>query len=73
MNKPVYLGSVILDLIKIEFWYDYIKEKFADKAKLCYIKTEDFYKNIKDYVKTRFDTSNYKTERALPIGKKFKK
>ena len=38
-----------------EFWYDYIKPKYQDKAKLCYtdtdsfiihIKTEDFYKGI---------------------------
>ena len=38
-----------------EFWYDYIKPKYGDKARLCYmdtdsfvinIKTEDFYKDI---------------------------
>ena len=38
-----------------EFWCDYIKLKYQDKAKLCYmdtnsfiahIKTEDFYKHI---------------------------
>ena len=38
-----------------EFWYNYIKPKDQDKAKLCYmdtdsfviyIKTEDFYKDI---------------------------
>ena len=30
MNKPVYLGLLILDLSKIliyEFWYDYVKPK----------------------------------------------
>ena len=39
MNKPVYLGQAILDISKMlmyEFWYDYIKPKYGDKAKLCY-------------------------------------
>ena len=56
INKPIYLGMSILDISKrliYEFWYDYIKRKYQDKAKLCYtdtdsfiihIKTEDFYK-----------------------------
>ena len=43
-----------------EFWYDYIKPKYQNNAKLCYmdtdgfiihIKTEDFYKDIADDVK----------------------
>ena len=62
MNKPIYLGQAILDLSKTlmyEFWYDYIKPKFGDKARLCYmdtdsfvmyIKTDDFYKDISDDV-----------------------
>ena len=57
MNKPIYLGMSILDISKTlmyEFWYDYIKPKYQDRAKLCYmdtdsfviyIKTEDFFKN----------------------------
>ena len=56
MNKPVYLGLSMLEISKTlmyEFWYDYIKPKYADNVKLCYIdtnsfimhiKTEDFYK-----------------------------
>ena len=35
MNKPVYLGMSILDSRKTlmyEFWYDYIKPKYQDKA-----------------------------------------
>ena len=38
MNKPVYLGMSILDISKIlmyEFWYDYIKPKYKENAKLC--------------------------------------
>ena len=33
------------------------------------IKTEDFYKDIANDVVKRFDTSNYKVNRPLPIGK----
>ena len=71
MNKPAYLGMSILDISKTlmyEFWYDYIKPKYKDKAKLCYtdtnsfiihIKTEDFFKDIGNNVKKWIDTSNY--------------
>ena len=83
MNKPIYLGQVILDISKTlmyEFCYDYIKSKYDDKARLCYmdtdsfvmnIKTEDFYKDIAGDVERWFDTSNYdeKDKRTLPIGK----
>ena len=37
MNKPVYLGMSILDIsetLMYEFWYDYVKLKCNDKAKL---------------------------------------
>ena len=40
MNKPAYLGMSILDIGKTlmyEFWYDYLKPKYKDKAKVCYI------------------------------------
>ena len=36
MNKPIYLGLLILDISKInmyEFWYDYVKSKYDDKAR----------------------------------------
>ena len=81
MNKPVYLGLSILEISKIkmyEFWHDYMKPKYSDKVKLrcmdtdtftIYIKTEDFYKDIADDVKKRFDTSNYEVNRPLPIRK----
>ena len=83
MNKSIYLGQAILDISKTftyEFWYDYIKPRYGDKARLCYmdadsfvinIKTEDFYKDIAGDIERRFDASNYddKDERLLPIGK----
>ena len=45
MNKPIYLGLSILDISKItiyEFWYDYVKSKYEDKARLCYMDTDSF-------------------------------
>ena len=81
MNKPIYLGLSILEISKTlmcEFWYDYMKPKYGDNVKLCYmdtdsfimhIKTEDFYKDIVDDVEKKIDTSNYETNKPLPIGK----
>ena len=40
----------ILDVIKIlmyEFCYDYVKPKYQDKAKLCYMDTDSFIIHIK--------------------------
>ena len=71
MDKPVYLGMSILDLSKItmfDFHYQYIKPKYGNQAKLLFtdtdsflyeIQTEDFYKDISEDVKDRFDTSDY--------------
>ena len=70
MNKPVYLGMSILEISKrlmYEFLYDYIKPKYQNNAKVCYmdtdsfiidIQTEDLYEDIPDDVKKGFDTSN---------------
>ena len=83
MNKLIYLGMSILDISKTlmyEFWYDYIKPKYQDRAKLCYmdtdsliihIKTDNFYKEIANDVEKQFDTSNYddNDKRPLPVGK----
>ena len=72
MNKPIYLGLSIL------FWYDYMKKKYGDMVKLCYmdtdslimnIKTKDFYKDIARDVEERFNTSNYDVDRPLLKGK----
>ena len=75
MNKPIYLGLSILEISKLlmyKFWYDYMKTKYGDNVKLCYmdtdsfimnIKTEDFYKDIANNVEKRFDTSIYEVDR----------
>ena len=77
MNKPIHLGKSILDISKTlmyEVWYDYIKPKDGDRAKLCYtdtgsfvihIITEDFYKDID--VERRFDKSNYDENNKRPL------
>ena len=75
-NEPLYLGLSILEISKTlmyEFWYEYMKPKYAGYVKLCYmdtdsfimhIKTEDFYKDIADDdVEKRFDTSNHLQEK----------
>ena len=81
MNKPIYLGLSILDISKTlmyKFLYDYMKPKYGNDVKLCYmdtdsfimnIKTEDFYKDVANGVEKRFDTSNYEVNRPLPTGK----
>ena len=83
MNKPIYLGQAILNISKTlmyEFCYDYIKLKYGNKARICYmdtdsfiiyIETEDFQEDIANDVDKWFDTSNYdkNDNRLLPIGK----
>ena len=72
----------ILDISKIlmyKFWYDYIRPKYGDRARLCYtdtasfiiyIKIKDFFEDISNVVKKWFDTSNCNknNKRPLPIG-----
>ena len=75
VNTPVYLGLSILELSKrlmYEFSYDYVKPKYGEKVKLCYIdtdslivyiKSDDIYKDIAEDVEIRFDG-------PLPTGKR---
>ena len=62
MNKPVYLSMSILDISKTlmyEFWYDYLKPEYKDKAKLCYMDIDSFAINI--------FTEDFRYEEALKI------
>ena len=66
MNNLVYLGLSILDLSKTvmyEFWYDYVKRKYGENAKLSdldtdsfivHVKTDDIYKDIAEDFEARF-------------------
>ena len=68
MNKPTYVGIAILDISKTlmyEVWYGYLKPKYGDRIKLCYmdtdsfipfIKTKDSCEDIADDAGKRFDT-----------------
>ena len=67
-----------------DFWYDSVKPKYGENAKLCYmdtntfivcIETDDIYKDITEDVKTRFGTSNYDLDRPFEkdLKKKIKK
>ena len=81
MNKLVYLGLSILELSKIsmhDFLYGYVKPKYGEKAKICYVDTDSFivyiktgdnFENIMKDVETRFGTVNYELDRLLPNRK----
>ena len=68
MSKPVYCGLSILDLSKTamyELWYDYVKSKYGENAKLYYMDTDSFIVHVKtenisiyiaEDVEKRFDT-----------------
>ena len=65
MNKPIYVGQAVLDISKTlmyEFWYDYLKPKYDDKVKLCYM---DILSDLDEW----YDTSKIdkKLNRCIPI------
>ena len=78
-NIPVYLGLSILRLSKIllhDFWYDYVKPRYGEKTRLCYmdidsfilyIKSDDIYKDMAEDAETRFDTSSYDLDKTLSV------
>ena len=61
-----------------EFWYDYVKPKYGENTKLCYMDTDSFvvhveaddvFKDIAENVEKWFETSNSEIDRPLPKGK----
>ena len=78
MDKPILVGQAILNKSKelmYEFFYDYLKPKYPNKIKLCYMDTDsfildierdDFFEDTKKDLEKRFDTSNYHKDMILP-------
>ena len=70
LNKPIYIGTCILDLSKLlmyDFHYNFIKVKYGDKVILLitdtdslyyFILTEDVYEDFDNY-RDLFDNSDY--------------
>ena len=64
-SKKIYLGLSILQISKIvlyEIWYDYMKPKYGEKTKLCYMDTDNFIVYVKTEdiakdVETKFNLS----------------
>ena len=81
-NKPVYLGMSILDISKTlmyDFHYNYIKKNYGSKAKLLMtdtdslmyeIHTEDFFEDMREDIKAKFDTSNFENSKLPRLNKK---
>jgi len=81
-NKQVYLGMSILDLSKTlmyDFHYNYIKKKYGPKAKLLMTdtdslmyenKNDDFFEDIREDIKDKFDTSNFENYSLPRLNKK---
>ena len=64
--------------MSIVSWYDCIKRKNGDKAKLCYteensltihVKSKHVYADLAGDFEKRFGTSNYEVEIPIPIGR----
>lgn len=80
LDRPIYIGFSVLEYAKhhmYQFHYDFIKNKYKDRAQLCYtdtdsllylIFTEDVFKDLRDNI-SQFDTSNYITNNEYNIPK----
>ena len=45
MDKPMYIGLSILDISKIakyKYWYDYVKPRYGNNSRLCYMDLDSF-------------------------------
>lgn len=78
LDKPVYIGCVVLDLSKYlmyDFWYNSIRKEYGDSAQLVYtdtdslifsVETEDIYADLKNTsLGEKFDFSDYQQQHYL--------
>ena len=52
-----------------EFWCGYVKPKYGEKAKLCYMDTDSFIVHIAEEVEARVDSANFELDWSLPKEK----
>jgi len=84
-RSEIYLGMSILDLsktLKYDFRYNYVKKKYGPKAKLLItdtdslmyeIETDDFFEDIREDIKDKFDTSNTENYNPSSLPRLIKK
>nr|XP_022910659.1 uncharacterized protein LOC111421711 [Onthophagus taurus] len=77
-DKPLYVGFTVLELSKLlmyNFYYDFLKPKYGESIRLCYMDTDSFtvlidsddvYRDVKLNL-DKFDTSNYSPDNQLDI------
>lgn len=78
LDRPIYIGFTVLEFAKehlYKFHYNFIKNKYKTRARLCYtdtdsllyfINTEDFYEDIKNDI-AKFDTSNFQADNCYSM------
>ena len=73
-NKPIYVGQTLM----FDFHYNYIREKYGNKAELLFtdtdsmiycIQTDDFCKDVSKDLKRKFDKSDYPDNHPSGIKK----
>ena len=72
-TNHIYLGTSMLDISKTpmyKFWYDCIKPKYGDRAKLIYTGTDSFVIHIitEDFFEDISDDGNDKTSSNSRFG-----
>ncbi|XP_071057012.1 uncharacterized protein [Onthophagus taurus] len=77
-DKPLYVGFTVLELSKLlmyNFYYDFLKPKYGESIRLCYMDTDSFtvlidsddvYRDVKLNL-DKFDTSNYSPDNQFDI------
>ena len=80
MDKRIPVVQPILDITKTliyKLWYDYLKPKYQDKVKLCYMDTDGFifhiepqyfYEDIANDVNEWCDTCKYTDQEKWPFS-----